>query len=336
MRLFHAIIFFFAGAACLSGALSAHAAQTWSEEKMAAEELYARFGDERCQITQAEAVRLLHKLANDERRQRGLQTLGWDFTAAKAALEHTDEMAKYRYLSHLNLSGEKPNQRYNRLGGTNQVSENVSYRESSLRLYLTPQLVEDIHQRWMSSPPHRKNLLTPTHNAVGIAISLRWDGIRSVLTAAQELVGDYGVAAKLPHSAAFSDKLDISGEMAGRDLVFQYMTVGWEPLPERQTPKGLNASLNGYSLPKPFIVLMASSDEYSKAVKGFPNIYPISYQPSRGRYSARLSINSIYEMLKDKTGSGKPRPGLYYFMVWVSHLEAQPFIASTQVVRVMD
>ncbi len=336
MRLLCTIITIFIGAACIGGTLHAHSAQTWNQEKMAAEELYARFGGEHDEISPAQAVRLLHKLVNEERKKNGLQSLSWDYTAANAAKEHTEEMAKYRYLSHMNLLGEKPNERYNRLGGTNQVSENVSYRESTLRLYLTPQIVEDIHERWMGSAPHCRNILTRTHNAVGLAITLRWDGTRSVLTAAEEFVGDYGVVSKLPMGAKYSDELNISCELADRNVTFQYYSVGWEELPDRQTPSKLNSNLNGYSLPKPFAVLMSSSDENARYLKGCPNLYIVSYQPSRSRVTARFSIDELYRKLKEKTGNGKPRSGLYYITMWVSTPDSAPFIASTQVISITD
>lgn len=332
MKLLRNVFVVFIMAVCIGGTLRAHPAQTWNQENMAAEELYARFGGEQDEISPAQAVKLLHKLVNEERKKNGLQSLSWDYTAASAALEHTEEMAKYRYLSHMNLLGEKPNERYNRLGGTNQVSENVSYRESSLRLYLTPQLVEDIHERWMGSAPHRRNILTRTHNAVGLAITLRWDGTRSVLTAAEEFVGDYGAVSKLPLSAHFSDELRISCELADEEVKFQYIAVGWEGQPDRQTPSKLNSNLNGYSLPKPFVVMMSGSDENARYLKGYPNLYTVTYQPSRGQVSARFSIEDVYHRLKEKTGSGKPKPGLYYITVWVSTPESAPFIASTQVI----
>lgn len=299
---------------------------------MAAEELYARFGGEQDEISPAQAVRLLHKLVNEERKKNGLQSLSWDYTAANAAQEHTEEMAKFKYLSHMNLLGEKPNERYNRLGGTNQVSENVSYRESSLRLYLTPQIVEDIHERWMGSASHRRNILTRTHNAVGLAITLRWDGTRSVLTAAQEFVSDYGIVSKLPLRAKFNEELNINCELADSDVKFQYIAIGWEGPPDRQSPSKLNSSLNGYSLPKPFVILMATSDENARYLKGSPNLYNVGYQPARGQVSARFSIEEVYRLLKVKTGSGKPKPGLYYITVWVSTPDSAPFIASTQVI----
>jgi uncharacterized protein YkwD len=334
MRLFRAIIAFLIGVAYISGPLPAHPAQSWNQENMAAEELYERFGSAQDQISPAQALKILHRLINEERKKNGLQSLSWDYTAANAAHEHADEMAKFRYLSHMNLLGEKPNERYNRLGGTNQVSENVSYRESSLRLYLTPQIVEDIHQRWMGSAPHRRNILTRTHNAVGLAITLRWDGTRSVLTAAEEFVGDYGVVSKLPLNAGQGDELRINCELANRDVKFQYIAVGWEAQPDHQTPSKLNSSLNGYSLPKPFVVLMSTSDENVRYLKGCPNLYSVTYQPTRGQVVAHFSIEDVYRKLKEKTGSGKPKPGLYYITLWVSTADAAPFIASTQVVSV--
>jgi uncharacterized protein YkwD len=327
------VLFVIAGI-LLPPAVTAQASQTWNDERITAEELYAKYGGASEQISMGEAVRYLLSLVNSDRHNRGLQELSWDEAAASAAEEHTGEMTKFHYLSHLDLMGEKPNLRYNRYGGTDHVSENISYRESTLRLFLTRKIVKDIHSRWMTSLPHRKNILAPEHNALGIGITLSWDGAKSVLTAAEEFVDDYGDYSPLPRKVNEQDMLEISGEFANRQTKLLYLMMGREPFPEKQSPKELNANLNGYSLPKPFVALMPKSEAYLHAVKDIPTFYPLNYQPNRGRFSLRFSFGGIYDQLSENGMSARFKPGLYYVMVWVTLPEGKPFIASTQVIRV--
>ena len=317
-------------------AAGAYAAQKWNDENLTADELYARYGQASEQISATDAVRYLLSLVNEERRSRDLQELRWDAMAASAAQEHTNEMAKFRYLSHLNLLGEKPNMRYNRHGGTDQVSENVFYRGSTVKLYLTRKIIKDIHERWMSSPAHCRNLLAPGHNSVGLGFTLSWDGSRSVLTAAEEFVDDYGDYSALPYEAKEQEMLDLSGEFFNRQTKLLYVLIGREPFPEKQSAKELNANLNGYSLPKPFVALMPKSNAYLHAVKDTPTFYPIYYQPSHGRFSLRFSFGGLFDQLNQSGISAAFRPGLYYVMVWAAEPEGKPFIVSTQVIRVED
>jgi hypothetical protein len=318
----------------LPAAYSAHSAQTWNDEKLTVDELYERYGGASDQISMPDAIRFLLKLVNEERKQRGLSQLRLDEAASHAAEDHTAEMARFHYIAHLDLAGEKPNQRYNRHGGTNQVSENVSYRESTARLYLTRKIVQDIHDRWMESPPHRRNIVAPEHNAVGLAITLSWDGKSSVLSAAEEFVDDYGDFSALPGKADSQDMLELTGTFHDRQTKLVYIMIGREPLPEKHSPKELNANLNGYSLPKPFVSLMPRNEAYLHSAEGTPTFYPITYQSSRGMFELRFSIAGLFAQLRENGNALTLKPGLYYVMAWVQRPEGKPFIASTQIIRV--
>lgn len=99
--------------------------------------------------------------ANRERTQRGLAPLKWDAQLAAAARQHASLMAQQNTLSH-QLAGEpEPTTRARQAGAKfSALAENVADAPS----------IGEIHEGWMNSPPHRKNLLDPNLNSVGIAV----------------------------------------------------------------------------------------------------------------------------------------------------------------------
>jgi len=309
---------------------------SWNQEELTPEEIYARFGGENDEIPLRDALRYLLYLVNEARDDYDLEPLEWDSTASYAAEEQAREMADFGYLSHLNLDGEKPNLRYNQHGGTNQVTENLSYWESDVRLYLTSQVVEDIHRRWMESPSHCRNILTPTHTAAGMAIVIVWDGDRTVLTAAQEFVDAYGEFDRLPERADSDDDLYLRGDFTDRHTGLAYVTIGYEDFPERQRPDDLNANLNGYSLPAPFVAILPTDDRHARRVKGLPTVYLLTNEPSRNRFKGRFSLEDVFRQLEQASRAARFQPGLYYFMVWADREGEPPFLVSTQVVRVEE
>jgi uncharacterized protein YkwD len=102
--------------------------------------------------------------ANRERAAQGLAPLKWSNTLAGAARQHALRMAQQNTLSH-QLSGEPGlADRATRAGARfSTIAENVAEGPST----------QNIHQQWMSSPPHRANLLDPQLDSVGIAVADR-------------------------------------------------------------------------------------------------------------------------------------------------------------------
>jgi|SRR5579859_191152 len=104
--------------------------------------------------------RLLLDDANRERAAAGVQPLKWDNALAAAARQHALLMAQQYQLSH-QYPGELPlEERAARTGAKfSLIAENVAVGP-------TP---ESIHDGWMHSPGHRKNILNAEVSAVGIA-----------------------------------------------------------------------------------------------------------------------------------------------------------------------
>ncbi len=110
-------------------------------------------------------------LANRARAEAGAQPLHWDQALAVAALAHCRRMVAegtigHRYPGELDLA--------ERAGAAGAhfalIEENVAEAPTAA----------EIHGAWMTSPPHRKNLLNPEVDRVGIAVIARGDELFAV------------------------------------------------------------------------------------------------------------------------------------------------------------
>jgi uncharacterized protein YkwD len=103
---------------------------------------------------------------NDLRRTKGLSELRLSSALSLAALGHSQSMARRGFFSHDGFNGApfwnriKPRYRPQR-GNFWGVGENM--------VWASPELSADqAIQMWLDSPPHRKNLLTPSWREVGL------------------------------------------------------------------------------------------------------------------------------------------------------------------------
>jgi hypothetical protein len=108
---------------------------------------------------------------NRERAAAGLQPLKWDDALATAARQHAQLMAHENFLLH-QLSGEAPlDQRVAQAGAKfAMVAENIAVGPNP----------ESIHDGWMHSPGHRKNILNAELTAIGIATTRGSGGLFAV------------------------------------------------------------------------------------------------------------------------------------------------------------
>jgi len=104
--------------------------------------------------------KLLFDSVNRERAAAGLPPLAWDSALAAAARQHALLMAQEGLLSH-QYPGESPlSERAAHAGAKfSMIAENIARGEDPA----------SIHDGWMHSPGHRKNILSPDLAAVGIA-----------------------------------------------------------------------------------------------------------------------------------------------------------------------
>ncbi|KAA6462159.1 CAP domain-containing protein [Acidobacteria bacterium AB60] len=108
-----------------------------------------------------EAAEQLFALANQARARAGAPPLVWDAALAAAAQKHCARMVAEGPISH-------------RYGGEPELSERASMAgahfsliEENVALGSYP---AEIHEGWMNSPGHRRNLLNPEVDRVGIAV----------------------------------------------------------------------------------------------------------------------------------------------------------------------
>lgn len=103
----------------------------------------------------------IFQLTNQDREAQGLQPLHWDRPLAAAAAVHLDRMKDEKSLSH-QYPGEPDLQARAAQAGAHfqAIAENIAMGPS----------VEAIERQWMTSVPHRQNILDPQMNAIGIAV----------------------------------------------------------------------------------------------------------------------------------------------------------------------
>jgi uncharacterized protein YkwD len=103
----------------------------------------------------------LYVLVNEERKKAGIPLLQRDTALRNVAREHSDDMFKKGYFSHINLENQSPFDRIRK--------HHINYLTAGENLALA-QTVEIAHTGLMNSPGHRKNILNPKFRKIGIGI----------------------------------------------------------------------------------------------------------------------------------------------------------------------
>lgn len=139
--------------------------------------------------------RQIHELVNQERRKHGLSLLIFDLKLSDIARGHSKDMAERNFFSHETPEGKTPTDRGSIVGYNSRkdygnyytygLAENIfmsNLYHSVIYYNGVPQYnwmnQNDIAQLtvsgWMSSPGHRKNILTSTYDkeGIGAAVSL--------------------------------------------------------------------------------------------------------------------------------------------------------------------
>lgn len=169
---------------------------------------------------------------NEKRTQRGLNPLTKEETLRRIACEHSRDMLNRDFVRHENPDGDTPADRvakqHRRLIGG--VGENLWSRAG--RATVKPvALAEEIVNRWMKSPPHRKNLLRRQFSHAGVCTLQRGERIRGtqLFALARAYLQD-----PLPSSAAPGDTLVAPiGRTFPRDAVIAKYDF-WDPTTEEQ------------------------------------------------------------------------------------------------------
>jgi len=117
------------------------------------------------------AAEQLLALANQSRAEAGAGPLKWDRALAEAAMRHCERMVQEGAISH-------------RYGGEPDLLERTSNAGAHFSLIEENIAVgphaAGIHDGWMHSPGHRRNLLNPEVDRVGIAVIAARGGLYAV------------------------------------------------------------------------------------------------------------------------------------------------------------
>lgn len=120
--------------------------------------------------------RKIFQRTNEEREQRGLDSLVFEDELRRIACQHSRDMLERDFVRHKNPDGAGPGDRvarqHRRLIGV--VGENLWETTGSHRRTTTT-LVNEIVEKWMDSPPHRRNILETEFSHLGVC-SLEEEG----------------------------------------------------------------------------------------------------------------------------------------------------------------
>ncbi len=265
-------------------------------------------------------------LINRDRSSMGLQPVELDPVATVAGQQHSEEMALARYVSHWDLQGRKPDQRYSAAGGQGAVSENVlvthdfaegeNYRLAPQQLFRKAELEQMESLFFNEQAPndgHRKNILNPSHNKVGVGLTLTYPGGR--VTCTQEFVNQYGNICKLPEQHARGASLALKGDLPPGVSIYS-VDIYRDAPPQAMSVPELRAT-HSYTMPT------------ENVARYFPPPY---LSPARMNVMETQSGEKFSLEVKPNESW---KPGLYYVVVWVKRSDSpSPLVTSTQTVEI--
>jgi len=99
-------------------------------------------------------------LTNQERAKNGLPALKVDVTLSKMAHEKSRDMSANGYFSHTSPTYGSPFDMMKKYG--------ISYRYAGENIAMGQRTPEEVVKAWMNSEGHRKNILSPNYNYIGV------------------------------------------------------------------------------------------------------------------------------------------------------------------------
>jgi uncharacterized protein YkwD len=210
-------------------------------------------------------------LINGDRTAHGLNPVQVDPVATTAGQRHTDEMARNGFISHWNKNGKKPDQRYTESGGIHCNTENLAFRTfrgatpstdsdgkktskdgggvyalHGVQAFRQSDL-DKMQRAFMAEKPprdgHRRCILDPVHNYVGIGLSLSSNGQENYRIAlAQEFTNIYGQYDPIQQMCTRGQSITLSGRLNPGYEVYEVM-FDYDPLPNSMDFKALDKTV---------------------------------------------------------------------------------------------
>jgi hypothetical protein len=243
----------------------------------------------------AEAQQFMLGLINRDRKKAGLSAVVLDEAASKAGLRHARDMAAKGFTGHVGSDGSTPEQRYTESGGTDFVQENSACLSDTLERgndetgRFDAAKLAALHEMFMAEVPpndgHRRNVLKPLHNRVGVGLAQPL-GVKQPCLA-QEFVDDYGEYEPLPPKPTAT--LRVAGAVKP-PLVFGGVGIGRTPLPQPLPRERLNGS--AYRIPAPDTLYFPAGFKTPKPVKVTGRQFSIDLElgekPRAGSYAVTI------------------------------------------------
>lgn len=131
-----------------------------------------RVAGESSKNTAFEFERKILETINNQRAANNLPPLAWSEEVARIARLHSENMAKYKFFSHIGQDGLAVDDRADSIGLSKwrAIGENIAYN----RGFENP--VAFTCESWMNSPSHRENLLSRRWKETGIGVAIAADG----------------------------------------------------------------------------------------------------------------------------------------------------------------
>ncbi|MGQ9620979.1 MAG: CAP domain-containing protein [Bacteroidales bacterium] len=184
------------------------------------------------------------EIINSSRKKFRAPPVKLDILASRIANKMSREAAENGYISHWNMKGEKPYQRYSFAGGYDHISENVYGEWTSGQFNISDRLVADMmkkgHASFMAEKAprdgHKKNIIDKTHNYVGIGFYITENQFRYY----EEFINRYLDFISVSSTLKVNEKGTIKIDTGGESYLF-FLVCYREPFPEpvrlNQKPK---------------------------------------------------------------------------------------------------
>jgi uncharacterized protein YkwD len=130
------------------------------------------FKSETKKATAFELERKVLELINGQRAAKNLPPLAWSDDLGKIARLHSENMARFKFFSHVGRDGQSIDDRADAAGVTKwrAIGENIAYN----RGFENP--AEFALQGWLKSASHRENLLSNRWRETGVGVAIAEDG----------------------------------------------------------------------------------------------------------------------------------------------------------------
>lgn len=263
-----------------------------SEERLAR---YASLNDSETRLADykdgGEALALKLKMldyVNSSRAGAGATPVELDILASRTANSQAAEAARLKFSGHWNTAGLKPYQRWAKAGGIDHVSENAAATMSSAALDPGTALpmMKASHDRFMAEKApadgHRKNVLAPAHNFVGLGFAFSGGQFRYY----EEYLDRYLAGADYPKVVTAGQAFELTFTAAGGLWPYALFAY-YEALPKPMTPAEISSR--------------GSYADFSDTTAA--SLWPTDLKPKQeGTCSASLRFD---------------RPGLYYINIYL-------------------